>query len=170
VLAGQENFPEAYLQKLRAKVRPATAICIQIAATEPLIGLDYFIVTGARRVHSVYQPTNRCPELAPPGRHLFLAAARPEISPEPVDWKKELELCMKDLKDLIPDFEKRAHILLTGCYHGEWPGMHARLGTDISRRTPIRNLYNVGDGVKPPGTTALPGAVESACKVFEDII
>ena len=75
-----------------------------------------------------------------------------------------------DLRDLIPDFEKRARVLLAGCYQGDWPGMHAWPGRDLPNRTPIENLYNVGDGVKRPGMTALPGVVASAVHVVQDVL
>ncbi len=77
---------------------------------------------------------------------------------------------MMDLRDLIPGFDTRATVLLTGCYHGDRPGMHSWPGRDMPQRTPVANLYNVGDGVKPPGTTALPGAAASAVKVVEEIM
>ena len=87
----------------------------------------------------------------------------------PLDRKREMELCMQDLECLIPDFEKRARILRAGFYHGRWPGMHSWPGKDLPQKTPIENLYNVGDGVKPAGTTGLPGAAASALAVVEDI-
>jgi phytoene dehydrogenase-like protein len=75
-----------------------------------------------------------------------------------------------DLRDLIGDFEKRAKILLAGCYRGDWPGMRAWPGKDLPCQTPVENLYNVGDGVKPRGTTALPGVVGSAFHVVQNIL
>ena len=47
--------------------------------------------------------------------------------------------------------------------------MHSWPGRDMAQRTPVTNLYNVGDGVKPQGTTGLVGAVASALVVVEDI-
>jgi len=90
-------------------------------------------------------------------------------SVSPFDKKREMGLCMQDLKDRIPDFERRARILTAGFYHGRWPGMHCWPGGDLPQKTPIENLYNVGDGVKPAGTTGLPGAAASALAVVEDI-
>ena len=39
----------------------------------------------------------------------------------------------------------------------------------MSHKTPIVNLYNVGDGVGPSGTVALPSTVLSAQLVVEDV-
>jgi phytoene desaturase len=168
-LAGKENFDRGYLMEMEQNVRPAPVFCFQIAAQEPLIDQDYLMVTGARRINALFQPTGLCPELAPPGRHLLFAGATPQSSLPPLNAKKEMELCLKDLRDLIPGFEKRAEILLAGSYHGDWPGMHAWPGKDLPQKTPIVNLYNVGDGVKPPGTTGLPAAAASAMRVVGDI-
>jgi len=47
--------------------------------------------------------------------------------------------------------------------------MHARPGRDVPAKTSIINLYNVGDGAKPPGTTGLPAVVEAADLCARDI-
>jgi len=169
-LAGEHHFGEDYLKSVREHLRPAAVLAIQAASDEPLMELDYLLVTGTRRMHSMYQPTNRCPHLAPNGKHLLIAAGSPVSSTGPFQPKEELRHCLMDLRDLIPDFEKRARVLLAGCYQGDWPGMHAWPGRDLPNRTPIENLYNVGDGVKPPGMTALPGVVASAIYVVQDIL
>jgi len=47
--------------------------------------------------------------------------------------------------------------------------MHAWPGGDMPQKTPIINLYNVGDGVKSEGMIALPAVAETAQMVAEDI-
>lgn len=66
-------------------------------------------------------------------------------------------------------FEAQTEILLTGTIHGQWPAMHAWPGDDMPPKTPIVNLYNVGDGIKTPGMIALPAVAETAQRVVEDI-
>jgi len=66
-------------------------------------------------------------------------------------------------------FEEKAEVLLTGTFHGQWPAMHAWPGDDMPPKTPIVNLYNVGDGVKTSGMIALPAVVETAHRVVEDV-
>jgi phytoene desaturase len=168
-LSGKEHFGRDYLMELERKARPAPVIALQIAAEEPLINYPALMVTGARRINALYQPTTLCPELAPAGKHLLLAGGGPGSSLPHFNKKEELELCLRDLKGLIPDFEKRARVLRAGFYHGRWPGMHCWPGNDLPQKTPIENLYNVGDGAKPGGTTGLPSVAASALAVVEDI-
>jgi phytoene desaturase len=168
-LLGKADLDRGYLRELEQNLRPAPVMALQIAAEEPLIDYDSLMITGARRINALYQPTTVCPELAPNGRHLLLAGGGPGSSLPPFDKKKEIGLCLRDLKDLIPGFERRARIMTAGFYHGRWPGMHSWPGRDLPQKTPIENLYNVGDGVKPTGTTGLPSAAASALAVVEDI-
>jgi len=168
-LSGKEHFGRDYLMELERKVRPAPVMVLQIAAEEPLIDYPSLMVTGARRINALYQPTAVCPELAPTGKQLLMAGGGPGSSLPPFDKKREVELCVQDLKDLIPDFERRARILTAGFYNGRWPGMHCWPGSNLSQKTPIENLYNVGDGAKPAGTTGLPSVAASALAVVKDI-
>ncbi|HUT70981.1 MAG TPA: NAD(P)/FAD-dependent oxidoreductase [Desulfatiglandales bacterium] len=168
-LSGKEHFGRDYLMELERKAQPAPVIAVQIAAEEPLIDYPALMVTGARRINALYQPTTVCPELAPLGWHVLLAGAGPASSVPPFNKRREIELCIEDLKDLIPDFQRRARVLTAGFYHGRWPGMHCWPGSDLPQKTPIENLYNVGDGAKPAGTTGLPSVAASALAVVEDI-
>jgi len=168
-LAGKEFFDRGYLLEMEQNVRPAPVICFQIASQEPLMEQNYLMVTGARRINALFQPTVLCPELAPSGKHLLFAGAAPESCLPPLDTKREMGHCLEDLKDLIPGFEKRADVLLAGSYHGDWPGMQAWPGKDLPQKTTIINRCNVGDGVKPPGKTGLPSTAASALRGVEDI-
>jgi phytoene desaturase len=168
-LLGKADLDKAYIRELEQDLQPAPVMALHIAAAEPLIDYDSLMITGAHRINALYQPTAVCPGLAPTGQHLLLAGGGPGSSTPPFDKKREMELCMQDLKELIPDFARRARILTAGFYHGRWPGMHCWPGRDLPQKTPIENLYNVGDGVKPAGTTGLPAAAASALAVVEDI-
>ena len=168
-LIGRENLDSDYLKELDSTVIPAKVICLQIAAEKPLFAHNHMLVTGARRINGIYQPTLICPEWAPPGKHLIIAGASPASSAAPLDAQQEIDLCLADLKDLFPEFEKNTDILLAGAYHDDWPGMHSWPGRDMPRKTPIINLYNVGDGVKSSGYTGLPAAVHSGIMVAEEI-
>jgi len=168
-LSGKEHFDRSYLMELKQKAQPAPVIAVQIAAEEPLIDYPSLMVTGTRRINALYQPTTVCPELAPSGQHMLMAGGGPVASVPPFKKKKEIGLCIEDLEDLIPDFQKRARILKSGFYHGRWPGMHCWPGNDLPHKTPIENLYNVGDGAKPAGTTGLPSVAASALSVVKDI-
>jgi len=168
-LVGEQHIAKGYLEELEKTVKPVMLIAIQIASDKPLIDQNYLIVTGARRINAMFQLTHVCPEIAPPGKHLLVAGAAPASTLPPFDVQAELDLCLQDLRDLLPGFDAQAEILLTGTFHGELPAMHAWPGDDMPQKTPIINLYNVGDGVKTEGMIALPAVAETAQLVAEDI-
>ena len=168
-LVGSEHIDKGYLKKLEEDVRAVMLIVIQLASDKPLLDHNYLIVSGARRINAIFQPSNVCPEIAPPGKHLFVAGGAPASTSSPLNAKAELDLCFQDLREIIPGFEEHTEVLLTGTFHGQWPAMHAWPGDDMPQKTPIVNLYNVGDGVKSPGMIALPAVAETAHRVVEDI-
>ena len=98
------------------------------------------------RINALFQPTNVCPEIAPPGKHLLVAGAAASLTSQRLNAQAELVLCFQDLRDLLPRFEEHTEVLLTGTFHGDWPAMYAWPGDDMPQKTPIVNLYNVGDG------------------------
>lgn len=169
-LVGEEHFDPDYLREIREKLRPSIVICLQFALDEPLFEHNHLLVTGAKRVNAVYQPTIVCPGLAPEGKHLLVVGASPASSIGPVEEEKEIELCMKDLRRIFPEFDSHARILISGIYQGDWPGMHSWPGRDMPIKTPVINLYNVGDGVKESGYTGLPSAVKSGMMVSQEIM
>ena len=168
-LVGKKNVDKGYLKELEETVRPAMVICIQWMTDRPVLEGNYLLVVGARRVNAIFQPTLVCPELAPPHKHFLVAGAAPISSVPPLHAEKEIELCMADLKELFPGFDQHSEILLVSTFHGDWPGFHSWPGYGMSHKTPIVNLYNVGDGTSPSGTVALPSTVLSARLVVEDI-
>jgi len=168
-LVGEKNVDKGYLKELEETVRPAMVICIQWMTDRPVLEGNYLLVVGARRVNAIFQPTLICPELAPLHKHFLVAGAAPVTSVPPLHAEKEIELCMADLKELFPGFDQHSEILLVSTFHGDWPGFHSWPGYGMSHKTPIVNLYNVGDGVSPSGTVALPSTVLSARLVVEDV-
>ena len=168
-LVGRKNLDSDYLTELDSTLMPTKMICLQIAVNQPLIEQNHLLVTGARRINAIYQPTRICPEWAPEGKHLLIASAVSVASSTPLDPEKEIGMCLEDLQDIFPGFEKHSEILIAGTYRTEWPGMHSRPGRDMPRKTSIINLYNVGDGVKFSGYTGLPAVVHSGATVAEEI-
>ena len=168
-LVGRCHLDADYVNELDNTTRPAAVICLQMALDRPLFKQNHLLVTGARRLNALYQPSLVCPELAPRGKQLLIAVAKPVSLSDPSDGKKEIAGCLDDLKTLFPEVETSADLLMAGTFRGSWPGMHAMPGRDISRKTPIINLFNVGDGVKEPGYTGLPAVVKSAVLVAEEI-
>ncbi len=168
-LVGRENLDTDYLKELEDTIIPAPVIVIQAALEKPLFEQNHLLVTGGKRLNAVYQPSLVCPEWAPEGKHLMIAGAAPASSRGPINGKKEIDICLEDLRHFFPEFDKVASILMTSVFKGEWPAMHTWPGRDVSQKTPIINLYNVGDGVKQPGYTGLPSVVKSGILVAEEI-
>jgi hypothetical protein len=86
-----------------------------------------------------------------------------------MDIETEIDICMKDLDRFFPRFSEKTEILAADAYQGNWPAMHALPGRDAPAKMSIINLYNVGDGSKPPGTIGLPAVVEAAKLCARDI-
>jgi phytoene dehydrogenase-like protein len=168
-LAGSQNFGQGYLKQLGDTLRPAPFIAMHIASDEPLVDCSSLIFVLGHRLSVMNSPTLLCPEHAPKGRHLLMAGGSPRSSLPPYDLKKDKELMIQDLRENIPGFDKRAEILIASYFRGECPGYHSWPGYDMPQKTSIENLYNVGDGVKPPGWIGLGACARSAEIVVEDI-
>jgi phytoene dehydrogenase-like protein len=167
-LVGRESLAQNYLAELE-KLIPASAISIHIKSNVPMLDYDTVLVVGARRVVALFQLTSVCPELATPGTHYIVVGADPVSELGPEEAIEELDLCMEDLKELIPEFETHGEILMTGCFHGGWPAMFSIAGQSMSPKTPIRYLYAVGDGfISEPGMTAMVGAAGSGVAAAKD--
>ena len=123
----------------------------------------------ARRLNLAAQVTNTCPELAPPGKHLLVSGGAPADCSKPLDVEREIEFNIQDLRDNFPPFDGHAEVLVASCFHGNWPVYRAWPGFDMTIKTSVENLYNVGDAVKPSGWSGLPACTMSARQVVEDI-
>jgi len=167
-LVGRDKLGEGYVKELE-KLTPAMAIMIHIKSDVPLLNFGHLLIVGARRVNAIFQLTTVCPELAPPGTHYIVAGADPVSTLKPSEAKEEIDLCLEDLRDLLPEFESHGEILMTGVYHGDWPAMFSVAGQTMSQKTPIVNLYAVGDGfISEPGMTAMVGAAGSGIAAAKD--
>jgi phytoene desaturase len=168
-MAGRENFDQGYLKQLGVILRPAPFIAIHAASDRPLVDCASLIFVLGRRLSVMNCPTLLCPEHAPKGKHLLMAGGTPRSSLPPYDLKQDKELLLQDLRDNIPRFDERAEILVASYFRGECPGYHSWPGYDLPQKTSIENLYNVGDGVKPPGWIGLGACARSAEIAVDDI-
>jgi phytoene dehydrogenase-like protein len=156
-LVRPDNLPGNYLDAVKAADRPCAMISVNFASQQPLLeapGLLSFAST--RRLCYAANFTATCPEMAPPGWHLYVGAAVPRPSVGDFDEPAETGLLLADLHDQIPGFGS-ARILSTVVARDDWPPQRAVAGFDLPSGTPIANLWNVGDGVKEyanGGTTA----------------
>lgn len=168
-LAGSENFDEGYLKDVKEKVLPLAYVCLEVASDRPLIDFPgVMVVPEGRRQMTMMCTTFVYPEYAPPGKHLLQAWAAPDSSFLPLDPAKEIDLVAQDLREAIPQFDREAEILHVSYWQKEWPIYRALPGA-LSQKTPVENLYNVGDGVAPLVPIGLPGCAQSARIVVEDV-
>jgi phytoene dehydrogenase-like protein len=169
-LAGNGNFDPAYLKQMNETLRSGAQIAIWAISDRPLLPYPgTLFITESRRTFSYCPSTNVCPEFAPPGKHLLNIGGYFSPTTPPYNPEKEIDLIMQDSKEIVPGFDKDAEILHIGTFHGDWPLSRSWAGYNFPQKTSVENLYNVGDGVKPPGCWGTHGAVHSAMAVVEDV-
>jgi phytoene desaturase len=162
-------LPEDYVRRMTERSRPCGMITVNFASERPLLdapGLTSFGRT--RRLCYVANFTATCPEMAPPGWHLYAGAGVPMPSVGDFDNDAETELIMQDLRDEVPGFDD-ARILSVAVMRDEWPPQRAVSGYDLPSETPIPNLWNVGDAVKEYGNGGTTACAETAKLVVDKI-
>ncbi len=165
-LAG-ELFPENY-KKSVMNIKSSWGIKISVASDKPMLDFSGVLLTPyAERIHGINEITNISPELAPQGEHLIMS--HQSLKPDR-NIKLEIEKGIKDLKKIFPDFNKHCKILATQVYRKDWPVSRIPSGKVISPKTPVRNIVNVGDAIKPLGlieTDGIAGGVKEAISYVE---
>ncbi|MBI4289477.1 MAG: NAD(P)/FAD-dependent oxidoreductase [Chloroflexi bacterium] len=168
-LAGKENFGEGYMKDI-AKIKAAPQMIIYVESEESLTdNKGMFMWPEARRVFCALDYTGICPEVSPPGKTLLEACSYLTNSEQPYDLKSEVELSIQDLKDNIPDFDKRAKILKIICYHNQYGLMRVWAGQPFDIKTPVENLYLACDSAAPHGWWGSSAAVRSGRLTAEEI-
>jgi phytoene desaturase len=174
-LAGAENFGEEYLSRMRVRLKPHPVIMCFIASDRPIWPESgepaYLMVVGARRITSVVPLSNISPHFAPPGQYLTFCFGGPVSNEIHMNAEAEQEQCLLDIKEQFPLFEKHGKILkmIPKDIDDDLPEMHTRIGSGMPTETPIRNLYNVGDGCETYGYSGSNLAAGSAKPVAETI-
>lgn len=170
-LVGEEKLDKGYVKELKERLHHGSQFLIAFASDRPLI--DYpggLGLLGARRVVTISTITLTCPELSPPGKYLLAAQCMPRTQIGPLNPEEEITAAMEDLREHIPGFDKHAEVVNVSCFlKPDWPGYRNLAGYYPPQKTPIENLYNVGDGVSPFGYCGTPGATITARMVTEDI-
>jgi phytoene dehydrogenase-like protein len=155
--------------QLDRDVRPTAILWLHFASDEPVLDYSAIAVCGTRRVNMVDAPSYDCPDVAPPGKHLYTVGAAPPDALNPGDIDAEFELVMQDLREIIPRFDERCRVLTKTCYRGKWPGFRTVPGSPMPHRTPVKGLFNVGDASCPRGFAGSMGAATSAMLVRDDV-
>ncbi len=173
VMAGAGNFDPGYLRRVMEETADRTTPIthIHIGCDRPLMEPEGLLLTAhTRRLFQLYCPTHVMPEMAPPGKHIIIAAGMPRPCMEPISPRRELELNILDIRENLPGFDEHGEIIMAMTFHKDWPMFGTWPGRGLPRKTPVVNLYIVGDRALPPGWVASSGVARSAQIVSEDIM
>lgn len=169
-LIGEEKDIEglgSYAQKAR-ELKPSAGIKICLSSDKPLIGHGGVLLTPyAKRVNGINEVTNVDPSLAPDGKHLTMAHQCVQWS-DIDDLDREIELGLEDLKDIFAG--KEYEVLLIQSYSNDWPVNRSPSGADLKNRTPLPNLYVVGDGAKGKGGIEVEGIALGVRNSMQNIL
>jgi phytoene dehydrogenase-like protein len=113
--------------------------------------------------------TASCPELAPPGWHLYVAYAVPIPALGEFDGAAETEHALADLREQFPGFAS-AKLLSVRVMRGDWPTQRSCAGYDLPRETGVEGLWCVGDAVKEYGNGGTQACAETAKLVVDQIL
>jgi phytoene desaturase len=168
-LAGEQNFDRGYLSDVK-ELQPLEGFFFFLSSNGPLYdcpGGLYTIETRRADVWVDYSLT--APDWAPKGKNLTAVYQVPAHQTL-YDPRKEYQLFLADLAETFPRFrEQGTEVLLVRRYSSGWPCVRSFPASASHQKTPIENLYNVGDAVNPPGWLGGSGAAESARLVAQDI-
>ncbi|MGY8635087.1 FAD-dependent oxidoreductase [Bradyrhizobium sp. 14AA] len=168
-LTGEAAFPADYVTQVRNGLRPAANIVINIASREPLVDHPGIVTFGrTRRLCNMANLSATCPELAPPGWHLYVAYAVPVPALGDFDSESEIALALSDLREQFGNFDQ-AKILSIRVMRDDWPAQRSCAGYDLPRETGIEGLWCVGDAVKQYGNGGTQACAETA-KIVTDAI
>jgi len=168
-LGGADNFPGAYAQAA-SDLKSAANIVINFATRAPLHSAPGIVTFGkTRRLCNMATMTATCPELAPPGWHLYVAYAVPKPALGDFDNEAETALALEDLREQFPGFAE-ARILSIRVMRDDWPAQRACAGYDMARDTGVKGLWCVGDAVKDYGNGGTQACAETAKLVVDAIL
>ncbi|BBZ64712.1 NAD(P)/FAD-dependent oxidoreductase [Mycolicibacterium insubricum] len=161
-LIDENCWPSGYLASLLEKDYPGTLITLNFSTSKPIPNLKTLTFFGlTRRMAYAAYVSGPSPRLAPPGKHLYCVSSTPHPASSGFDTDTEVQLLKEEAAAAFPGFSD-AHIISVAVCTGDWPGQRAIPGRDWPNETPIPNLWNVGDGARPPLGAGLSGCVESA--------
>ena len=170
-LVGREHYDAGYLERMDRDLRATSNIVVNITSAEPLVDAPGIITFGiTRRLCNMANLTATCPELAPDGRHLYVAYGVPVPAAGDFDADAEVEATLQDLRDEFDGFDRRARVLSVRVMTGDTPAQRSIAGLDLPRETPLANLWNVGDGVREYANGGVQACAEGAKLVVDPIL
>ncbi len=170
-LAGEQAFDADYRALIHKGDRPCSMIALNFASQERLIEVPGMLsFAKSRRLAYCANFTDTCPEMAPVGWNLYVAASVPSPAIGDFDEAAEIELLKQDLRDELPGFDEKATILSISVTRDDWPPQRAVAGFDMPHDTPIAGLWNVGDGVKEYANGGTSACAETAQIVIGKVV
>lgn len=173
-LAGANNFNEDYLSLLMAHPHETPVFHTAVISREPLSDFQGIYNFGnTKNLIFMESPSLTCPELAPGGEQITTTFGVPASSEAPITAdirRKTIVNILKEIKENFPAFDERRDSTVICVHHGEWPSMRRWPGYPMPVKTPVINLYNVGDGCMPPGTVGVEACALTAKMVAGDIL
>lgn len=171
-MVGEQNYPAAYVDKLKKTLRPAPIVMCCVASDVPLLDRKGLVViSGAKTIVGAVTLTLHTREVAPEGQHLLWTFATPAVCTRKIDKEMEIRHNLEDLETVFPLFKEHGRVLkmVVKDIDDDLPCLRTWPGYDMPVTTPIPNLFNVGDGVKDFGWTGCPACAKSAWKVVGKI-
>jgi phytoene desaturase len=166
-LAGAEAMGSDYIALAAQTIRPTTMLNIYLASQTSILETAALITLGnTDSVCLVGDLTKTCPELAPPGWHLYVAYSVPKHGSEAFDPQAEIDHALAELRAEYPAFAD-ARLLAATPMHGDWPAARTCPGYCMPQETPIRNLWNVGDSVIAYGDGGTQACAETGKRAAE---
>jgi phytoene dehydrogenase-like protein len=169
-LAGKEAMGPDYVALAAQTIRPTTMLNIYLASQSQILETAALITLGnTDSLCLVGDLTATCPELAPPGWHLYVAYSVPRNSAAPFDPQAEIDHALAELSGEYPAFAD-AKLLAATPMFGEWPASRTCPGYNMPQETPIPNLWNVGDSVIAYGDGGTQACAETGKRAAELVV
>ena len=162
-LARGTGFDSEFAERIRP-VEFSSMLALAFTAGEDLVTFPgVWTFTDSKRLCNLANLTATCPDVAPPGRRLYEAYSvpRPSVGGQ-FDVELERKMLEDDLRKFIPGFDRATTVHFKALHDWDTPAQHCRAGYDPGIETPIRNLLDVGDGVKPYGWVGTTACGETA--------
>ncbi|MFT4636306.1 MAG: phytoene dehydrogenase-like protein [Chitinophagales bacterium] len=168
---GEAKFERSYLARLHSNSNVAPIMHVSFLMDEPLIDNFNGCMVFGNNKNFIYLeiPSEISPEISPKGKYLHTAYGASTDAASP-DLDAEMDVMLKELEKNFPGMSAKAHFLVKAKHRGSAPAMRRWAGYGMPVNTPIRGLFNVGDGCAPEGTIGTESAAASAREVANFIL